>query len=660
MARLNFTADIIAHLQRKPQLDETFRLVHFDTADDNECLSTNFKRQLRKTVHQMNTFETISECETLIKDKVADKILIIVNCPSDRLTNEMIRRVHEYRQVLAIYLIDHHRRQKIVDRSKYKKVVSVYIEEFITQFCSDQTHRQQYCMPGVSICDRLTDPRNEHFGFFFMLDRICRRVNWPVPDNPREFILACREHYAGNKERLAKVEQFEREYSVERALWWYTNEPFIYDVLNKALRTMNCSVIQLLTFFIRDIHSQLAHLHQTSAQKGILNLYRGQAMNRDEVTQLSMRIGEILSMNSFLSTSTDRDLALAFAIAATEHTPDSAELSAVLFEIEADPCLAIHAPFANICMYSSFSNEEEYLFHLNSLFHVHAVEIASQITIIRLSLAVLPPTQNIDFSTTMRTLLAEEMNDVKEMVMDSTDATNSLISLNRKIKASKVLSAIKNSNEPDKHALFVAHGDDAISWYEYSTGIEFYREALLIDPSNARTWTQLAKSYYQLNDYQQTVSLCQRAIDLDSTNISFLSTHCHRLLGISLAELGETKKALLAIERAVEIFNSIETNKSEVAAHVDESSSRLGTLVSALDKYMESRREPELLALVYEEMGITYEALTEVHEALKWFQKALDTCETIQTDALKIARLQKRIEHVKCTLTSNTWVSELT
>ena len=103
-----------------------------------------------------------------------------------------------------------------------------------------------------------------------------------------------------------KVTKFEQQYTGKNALYWYTSEPFIYDALNKALPTWFSPFLQLFEFFIRDIHAELTVLYQSCSERGIIHPYRGQAMSCSELDDLSTRINEILSMNSFLSTSRDR------------------------------------------------------------------------------------------------------------------------------------------------------------------------------------------------------------------------------------------------------------------------------------------------------------------------------------------------------------------
>jgi tetratricopeptide (TPR) repeat protein len=89
-------------------------------------------------------------------------------------------------------------------------------------------------------------------------------------------------------------------------------------------------------------------------------------ISNEELQILRNSIGQLISVNSFLSTSTNRQLALFFL----ESSMASDDLKRVLFEIDADPKLNNTKPFANITSFSYFPNEEEVLMMLGSIFRL--------------------------------------------------------------------------------------------------------------------------------------------------------------------------------------------------------------------------------------------------------------------------------------------------
>ncbi|CAF3290443.1 unnamed protein product [Rotaria sp. Silwood2] len=59
----------------------------------------------------------------------------------------------------------------------------------------------------------------------------------------KEMIDECRLYYADNESELRKIDDFEKYYNSEQALYWYTCDSFVYILLNRAFRTENIDVI---------------------------------------------------------------------------------------------------------------------------------------------------------------------------------------------------------------------------------------------------------------------------------------------------------------------------------------------------------------------------------------------------------------------------------
>ncbi|CAF1101344.1 unnamed protein product, partial [Rotaria sordida] len=161
---------------------------------------------------------------------------------------------------------------------------------------------------------------------------------------------------------LNLVKEFEKNYSSNQALWWYTRDSFIYRLLNKALRIQNIDLLFLFRFFICDIEKQLK-LSQCSSS---IHVYRGQLISIDELNQLKMSLGEYISINSFFSTSLNRQQAIKFL---NEYI-FSHNLQKVLFEIDVNPHIDHLKSFANITSKSFYTNEQEILFMFGSIFRL--------------------------------------------------------------------------------------------------------------------------------------------------------------------------------------------------------------------------------------------------------------------------------------------------
>lgn len=196
-----------------------------------------------------------------------------------------------------------------------------------------------------------------------------------------ELISLCETEYDGNNTELNKIREFQKNYSSNKALWWYTCDLFYYKTLNKALRCHNIDMIFLYRSFITDIYRQL-HVHQYKSDSP-LRVYRSQLLTNDELEDLKQSIGQFISVNSFFSTSMDRSTALFLACDTTEQTI----MERVIFEIDADPKMAISQPFADISKLSAFGEELEVLFMTGSIFRLNGISCeADQRWIIRMVL----------------------------------------------------------------------------------------------------------------------------------------------------------------------------------------------------------------------------------------------------------------------------------
>ncbi|CAF2515471.1 unnamed protein product [Rotaria sp. Silwood2] len=183
-----------------------------------------------------------------------------------------------------------------------------------------------------------------------------------IATDKNELVSLCKEQYKKHTAELKNVHEFEQHYSSDEALRWYTRPSFAYRVLNKALRTQNIELLFLFRFFIHDIERQLEQHRSLSP----LRIYRGQLMSTDELKLLQNSVGKFISINSFFSTTANRDVALFFL-------GDSAandDLQRVLFEIDADPSFDGIKPFANITSLSYYPDEEEVLMMIGSIFRL--------------------------------------------------------------------------------------------------------------------------------------------------------------------------------------------------------------------------------------------------------------------------------------------------
>ncbi|CAF1529118.1 unnamed protein product, partial [Rotaria sordida] len=180
------------------------------------------------------------------------------------------------------------------------------------------------------------------------------------------------------KERIelkpSDIDDFKENYTSDNALTWYTRDSFLFRVLNKACRMLNNGTIISFHSIIKDLTIQLKQLYKQQIDDGTLNfpliVYRGQPkLDIGELEKIRANVGGLISMNTFLSTTTYCPTATTFISGADRST-------CVLFQITVKnpKDLGKFQTFAHINEYSNFQGEKEILFGMSSVCRVISVE----------------------------------------------------------------------------------------------------------------------------------------------------------------------------------------------------------------------------------------------------------------------------------------------
>ncbi|CAF5056602.1 unnamed protein product, partial [Rotaria magnacalcarata] len=207
------------------------------------------------------------------------------------------------------------------------------LDELINVIRADQKRRGRIEEPiAMNILDRTSTELNGEFLHYRLLVDALIRMK-PNEQDQKELIELLRKEYEGNEYELKLVNEFGKGYESSRAIWWYTRNSFVYGLLNKALRVRNIEMIFLMRNIIGDIYTKLL---ANQCEKPV-TVYRGQIMSGDEIKQFRKSVGSIISLNSFLSTSSKREVAEEFAVQSMELCSSSSDSVGVIFKIEADP-----------------------------------------------------------------------------------------------------------------------------------------------------------------------------------------------------------------------------------------------------------------------------------------------------------------------------------
>ena len=262
------------------------------------------------------------------------------------------------------------------------KAVVVELDELISRIKADHEFQKKIQEPlsfnNIYSSYKSTKEVDGDFVFSQVLIDCLLRLKFTETDK-NELIRCCKSEYKDNHTELNNIRDFRRNYSPDKVLWWYSRESFFYKTLNAALRTPNIHMMFLFRAFICDIHCQL----QRYQARRELRVYRSQLITIDELETLKQCCGQLISINSFFSTSTDYSTALSSIDASNVST----DLERVLFDIKADPKVVTAKPFADITDHTEY-DESEVLFMLGSIFLLESINLnADRIWIIRMTLS---------------------------------------------------------------------------------------------------------------------------------------------------------------------------------------------------------------------------------------------------------------------------------
>jgi tetratricopeptide (TPR) repeat protein len=204
----------------------------------------------------------------------------------------------------------------------------------------------------------------EYFQVQFLLDCLMRVVY--SSDSHAELIAMCSEQFNDNQNELRMLKEFQAKYSPNRALWWYLQDCFLYKILNYSLESQDISNMFIFRGILRDIKQQMQQ-HKCSTP---LHVYRAQLMPMELLDKWISSVGQCVVINSFLSATTNSEVAQAFLNAS--QTPKANNVR-VLLEIDADPRIPGSKPFVQVDSLNYDGDKNEVLFMFGSIFLINNI-----------------------------------------------------------------------------------------------------------------------------------------------------------------------------------------------------------------------------------------------------------------------------------------------
>ncbi|CAF4182068.1 unnamed protein product, partial [Adineta steineri] len=339
-------------------------------------LSQSMLIQLNSAVQFYSHFD---RCLDFIKSITNEQIFLIV---SGAFAQQILLQTHRYRSLVAIFIFcsNHQRYKPLMD--EYNKITGIFTKQHdLLESIKQKMNLVEKQTLTFSLFDQkqksMKDLSQESASFLLhqMLIYVLKQMSQDE-QSKKQMLNMCRDYYKQNKKELKKIKKFQKTYTRDKAIESYTDECFLYKLLNKALRTEDIDLLFNFRFFIIDLCLAIEQENQLLKKQGTLTLYRGTQIPNEELEKIKENIGKTISTNGFLSTSRNINVSLRFI----HRNAQSNDFTSVLFEIKANPLLKT-VMFADIRNKSRIKGEEEVLFNLSSLFKIISVCFDSKLRV---------------------------------------------------------------------------------------------------------------------------------------------------------------------------------------------------------------------------------------------------------------------------------------
>ncbi|CAF1438384.1 unnamed protein product, partial [Adineta steineri] len=597
--------------------------------------------RLRNIVYTVIIFNDTDRCIDYLTDIHEEKVLLIAN---DDYSKDLIPMIHHTSSLDSVYIIC---KKQFKDENWIKKWIK--IKGIFTDFSSVcnaiRKTVKQYYENEISISfwpknENTSNQLDKSFMYTKILKEILLSIDFGELDI-KDYIKPDQLMTFEKANKPQTIDNTKQNYGDYSPLWWYSKDPKFFDNLNSALRNMDINTIVKMGFFLTDLHRSIAQLHNEQFGKNDFQqpfiVYRGQNLSKTGLQNMVNSKNGLVSFNSFLSTSMDRNVSFVFVEGALQNP----NMIAVLFVITID---SFHSsfPFADIREFSQFSIEMEVLFSMNTIFRIDNIEkIDNNDRLWQINL----------------TLTNDDDPQLRDLTFRIRKETQGPTGLDRLSLLYIRLGQFKNAKELCEKLLYKQlNYERTIFLYQLLATINFsdgkfkesfrYYEKTLqilqnIFPINninlAITYNNIGLIYGKMGQYSKAISHHQQSLDIFQKTLPLNNIHfavCYNYLGEIYNETDEHSKSLEFHKKALNIFQDIlSPNHPDIAVcynYIARLYNNMKNYPNALLYYQKaleiyekslSSDHPDF-AIYYTNIAMAYENTNDFSTALLFYEKA--------------------------------------
>ncbi|UJR20632.1 hypothetical protein I4U23_023757 [Adineta vaga] len=365
---------------------EDIRLIWLDEKMDN---SSDFLLR-RMSVLELNPaaqfYSDFEQCFNFIKSLKNEQVFLIFSGDFTQHIS-ILTQIYNHRSLVAIFILSTDHQDQEASIKQYNKVVGIFAnQDNLLKSIQEKMNLIEKQTFVFSLFDQeqktFKDLSKESKSLVRHPILISLLQQIPQDEEGKQTMIdMCRDYFKNNKSELEKIEEFKQNYSHDNAIEWYTNECFLYKLLNKALRTEDIELLYTFRFFVTDLCTAIENESQQLKDTGIISVYRGAQIPNEQLEKLKDNVGKIISTNEFLSTTRNIETAVKSACANTI----SKDYSSILFEIYVDSSIK-PVSFKSIPNKNPIKCDNEVLFNLNILFKIHSINFDSTLNLWKVQL----------------------------------------------------------------------------------------------------------------------------------------------------------------------------------------------------------------------------------------------------------------------------------
>ncbi|CAF1007421.1 unnamed protein product [Adineta steineri] len=602
---------------------------------DDYLLTQSMLTELNPAVQFYSYFD---RCFDLIKSIKDEQIFLIV---SGAFAQRVLLQTHHHRSLVAIFIFcSNHQLYKPLMK-EYNKIIGIFTKQhdllISIQEKMNLVEKQTLIFSLFDQKQKSMKDLSQESASFLLHQMLIYALKQMSQDeqSKKQMLDMCRDYYKNNKQELKKIEEFENTYTREKAIEWYTDECFLYKILNKALRTEDIDLLFTFRFFIIDLCSAIEQENQLSKKKGILTLYRGTQIPKEEFEKIKENIGKTISTNGFLSTTRNIDVSL-------QSSQINAELNdciSVLFQIKVNTLLktVIFAHVGN----KTLMKGEEVLFNLNSLFKIVSVCFDSKLTVWKIELNV---TDKGAIKVEEYLLLSkQQMQEYTPLICYGRLLLYELDQVDRAGKYFNILLKSLPHDHPDIAAVYNNIGIIHERRKEFNLALKNYEIAYKMrrkqlpanHPRIAGSLYNIGCIYKEKGDFNTALNYFQQGLMVQES--LYLGYNLQKAIiiesiGIVYTNKEDFDKALAYLSRALKMYKHVLPDQHSYIAKclgsIGYAHEKKGNLNIALNYYKQRLNlEEQYLPFEHSNLSIHLGSIIRTYKMVNEIDKALDLCQ---------------------------------